>query len=287
MKVFFDSHKQIIFQTLERSTESVKIAVAWINSKEYFEIFNSLLDRNIPLQIICTDNIQNRSHQKVIDALIKKGANIKLLKMPRATNHMHHKFCIVDSNLLINGSFNWSTNATKSFENLIVVENDPEAVTSFLNEFDRLNKINPETIKKLQKAKKCKNKNCYGELFNILVFTERTNKYFESFGDIVEVCNSCLDFRLIEAGISDSQLYLLLEDYAKSNDIYSKKEINRSIDAFLNNYINNEITVHAIGRINVELSPQDIEYISTEIIWKSTFVGDKLQEEYETDFDVY
>jgi len=287
MKVFFESHKQIIFQTLKRSTESVKIAVAWISFKEYFEIFNSLLDRNIRLQIICTDNIQNRSHQKVIDDLIKNGANIKLLKMPRPTNHMHHKFCIIDDCLLINGSFNWSTNATRSFENLIVVENDTEAVTSFLNEFDRLNKINPETIKKLQKTKKCKNKNCDGKLFNILVFTERTNKYFESFGDIVEVCNSCLDFRLIEEGISDSQLYLLLEDYAKNNDICSKEEINRNIDAFLNNYINSEIIVHAIGRIDVVLSPQDIEYISTKIIWKSKFVGDKLQEEYETDFDVY
>ena len=44
---------------------------------------------------------------------------------------MHNKFAIIDGKLLINGSFNWTYQATKkNFENVVVTNNE-----SLVNQF--------------------------------------------------------------------------------------------------------------------------------------------------------
>lgn len=286
VKVYFESHKDVIIEVLSKAETEVKIAVAWINFKEYKDIFHAVLDKKVALDIICTDNKQNRAHQNEINALESKGATIRLLKMPRVTNHMHHKFCVIDSKTILTGSFNWSPNAVKSFENLMLIENEKDAVTTFLNEFDSLKRISPAAIKTLQKKKKCSEANCNGELFNILVFSERTTKYMETFGDLIEVCSSCDNFKVIENCISDTQLHLMLNAYRECQDDFELEQIDRDINMFLNNYLGNHTLIHAIGRVTRELRYPDDEFITTNIIWKNKFVGNRVLDEYETDFEV-
>ena len=51
---------------------------------------------------------------------------------------MHHKFVILDENLLITGSFNWTRQAiTGNNENLIVT-NQPELLCAYQDEFEKL-----------------------------------------------------------------------------------------------------------------------------------------------------
>lgn len=286
VNVYFESHKNIITELLNSAKDEIKIAVAWINFNEYQEVFNLILAKGLKLDIICTDNKQNRSHQAIIDYLKSQGATIKLLKMPQSTNHMHHKFAIIDNKTILTGSFNWSPNATKSFENLMIIKDAVNATTEFLNEFDRLKRIRPKSIKTLQKKKKCKEIGCTGELFNILVFSERTTKYYETYGDLIEVCSKCENYNCIESCIPDTQFHSVLNSYKESQDLYEIEEIDRDINNYFNNYIDNEIIVHAIGRVTRELNYRDDEFISTNIIWKNKFVGNRIFDEYDTDFDV-
>ncbi len=48
---------------------------------------------------------------------------------------MHHKFCIIDRQLLLNGSFNWTQNNNR--ENILLTK-QPEVVQAFLLEFESL-----------------------------------------------------------------------------------------------------------------------------------------------------
>ena len=59
------------------------------------------------------------------------------------------------------------------------------------------------------------------------------------------------------------------------------------MNSFLNNFLDNDNVVHAVGRVQVELLYPAEGYYSTKIIWKNKFVGDRLQDEYETYFGVY
>jgi phosphatidylserine/phosphatidylglycerophosphate/cardiolipin synthase-like enzyme len=152
--------------------------VAWINFREYFATFKELLDRKVRLHIICSANRANRSHQLKIDELITLGAKIRLLEMPNTKNHMHHKFVVIDGKSILNDSFNWSPNATRSFENIMLIRDCPEEAHQFIQEFNRLNLIESATIRSLQRRQRCKaTKGCPGERFNLLVFSDRSSEY--------------------------------------------------------------------------------------------------------------
>jgi hypothetical protein len=63
--------------------------------------------------------------------------------------------------------------------------------------------------------------------------------------------------------------------------------IDEHISDLLLSYQNNDNTIHAIGKVKTNLDGYDEEYVSTVILWKNKFVGDKLLDEFENeDFDV-
>lgn len=279
---YFENHKEVIKTELSKAKEIVLIAVAWINFKEYQEIFNTVINNKAKLIIVCSDNWQNRSHQNEIDALITLGADIRLLKMPSHTNHMHHKFSIVDSNTILNGSFNWSPNATRSFENIVVIRNFPEETTKFISEFDKLCNIESKSIKELQKIVKCtKTADCKGELFNILVFSEKATKYHEVYGDVIEVCPVCSQYKKIKECIPNNQIEFMLSAYRDASDDFETELIDRDINNILDSYVKNSITIHAIGRVKSGFRYKEDEFEETNIIWKNKFIGNRLPDKFE------
>lgn len=288
LKTHFENHKAIIKNELNEASECILVAVAWINFKEYFDIFKTALEKKVTLKIVCSDNWQNRTHQTLIDELKKLGAEIRLLKMPRQTNHMHHKFAIIDNKTILNGSFNWSPNATSSFENIAVIKDFPDEVTNFMSEFDKLWKIEAVTIRGLQKIKKCSADDCIGEIFNLLIFSERTNHYYELYGDVIETCTNCDYHKTILNCISDTKIEVMLNAYQVSSDDYEVELIERDINRLLNSYVKGSVTIHAIGRVYSGLTPDDEDYVCTNIIWKNKFVGDRLPNKFEDQtFDVF
>lgn len=50
----------------------------------------------------------------------------------------HHKFAVVDHELLINGSFNWSRQAVLGNEENVVLMRNGGLVASFMEQFERL-----------------------------------------------------------------------------------------------------------------------------------------------------
>lgn len=64
------------------------------------------------------------------------GIEVKYQKITKK-NHMHNKYAIVDSKYLINGSMNWTHQATfDNWENVIVT-NSPNLVATFSNIFEQ------------------------------------------------------------------------------------------------------------------------------------------------------
>ena len=284
--VHFENHRAIIDAALATAKTEVLIAVAWINFKEYYRIFDKLLDRKVKLHIVCSDNRANRSHQVEIDLLTQKNAKIRLLKMPNDRNHMHHKFAIIDRHDIINGSFNWSPNATRSFENILVLKDCPSEAHQFVAEFHKLWLVKMNSIRALQKKHKCKEKGCSGETFNILVFSDRASDYYELTGDIVNVCDGCGQYHTVKSHLVNNQLPILLENYQPSSES-EELDLDLSIAEELAQYINEDDIVHGIGRVERGLNGRDEDTLKTNIIWKNVFVGNRLPEEFDdVSFDV-
>lgn len=58
---------------------------------------------------------------------------------------MHHKFAIVDNDILITGSTNWTMSAFFGNFDHIIVTNQHSLVKPFVDEFDRLWKTSPNS----------------------------------------------------------------------------------------------------------------------------------------------
>ena len=51
---------------------------------------------------------------------------------------MHDKFCVIDNQVVITGSYNWTTNAEFKNDENITVQKDPEQATIYTLEYKRL-----------------------------------------------------------------------------------------------------------------------------------------------------
>ncbi len=51
---------------------------------------------------------------------------------------MHNKFCVIDNQVVITGSYNWSTNAEFKNDENVSIQLDPEQATKYSVEFRKL-----------------------------------------------------------------------------------------------------------------------------------------------------
>ncbi len=56
----------------------------------------------------------------------------------RAVSHMHHKYCIIDARVLMNGSFNWTRQAVLQNNENVVITHNMAVVAKFGEQFEKL-----------------------------------------------------------------------------------------------------------------------------------------------------
>lgn len=133
--VVFDEIKDTIIQGIRNANYIIWAAVAWFTD---VEILNELKLRNeagVSVRIITSDESSNQHIMKDLED------NFDLTKVPLKgyylSNRLHDKFCIIDLEYVMHGSYNWSKNARKNDETLATAL-DRDFVKKFADEFMRL-----------------------------------------------------------------------------------------------------------------------------------------------------
>lgn len=128
---YFENIYENIISELLNAKISVKICVAWINAPMLRETIEELKNKRVNLEIIYDDNMSNLD--------LKKINSVALYPISMdGSAFMHNKFCVIDDEILITGSFNWTRNAARSFENLIIIKRDYGLIKDYLHEFEDL-----------------------------------------------------------------------------------------------------------------------------------------------------
>ena len=133
--VVFNEIKDTIIQGIRNAKYTIWIAVAWFTDEE---IHNELLLKNksgVNIRIITSDEPSNNH---IIDKLER---NFVVKKIPKSgwygNNRLHDKFCIIDLEYVMHGSYNWSKNARNNDETWATAL-DRDFVRKFADEFLRL-----------------------------------------------------------------------------------------------------------------------------------------------------
>jgi hypothetical protein len=133
-EAIFENIASRIQEEIDKAQKSIYIAVAWFTNRNIYEkLVKKARDGCMIHLIISNDDINNNS---AIDFEQLQKHNGKVYKIGNGnTNLMHNKFCVIDYNTLITGSYNWSYKAETNFENIVVNYNDTSLAEQFVSEF--------------------------------------------------------------------------------------------------------------------------------------------------------
>jgi hypothetical protein len=141
-KVQFRNIKSFIIERLNEAKGKIRIAVAWFTNDELYQAILLLLDKGIQVDLIIIDDHINRNEFGLdFNVFISKGGH---LYFSTNAKNMHNKFCVIDTNKVITGSYNWTYYAeNRNWENII--ESNEESIADlYANEFDAIKAKLPE-----------------------------------------------------------------------------------------------------------------------------------------------
>mmetsp|Transcript_9341 Transcript_9341/g.17930 ORF Transcript_9341/g.17930 Transcript_9341/m.17930 type:complete len:281 (-) Transcript_9341:28-870(-) len=135
--MFFPSEESLckVIAYLNSAKRTLEISIFTITNNRLADALRRAKDRGVAVRVISDDaNLEMLGSD--VRALGEYGIPIKV--DADLHSHMHNKFVLIDDNILMTGSFNWTQQAVKkNQENLAVVE-DPVLVELFKQEFEKL-----------------------------------------------------------------------------------------------------------------------------------------------------
>lgn len=123
-----------IVEQIQSAKKTLDICVFTISDNHLADALLVAHRKGVNVRVI-TDNDKSYDIGSDIEHLDRHGIAVK---MDSTSNHMHHKFAIIDEATLITGSYNWTRSATEfNHENLLVTK-EPGLIKSYIEEFEKL-----------------------------------------------------------------------------------------------------------------------------------------------------
>ena len=133
--VAFEGIKDVIVQGIRNAKYTIWAAVAWFTDQDIFQELMAKKKQGVSIRIITSDE---KSNMTLMSELEKNFEVVKVpLKGAYLSNRLHDKFCIIDFEFVMHGSYNWSKAAQYNDETLATAL-DRDFVKKFADEFMRL-----------------------------------------------------------------------------------------------------------------------------------------------------
>lgn len=136
-KVYFtpsEGARNVIASEIDTARKSIRCCVFTISDNILANALVEAHKRGVDVQII-TDNDKSEDRGSDIEDMERTGLNIRV---DRTSNHMHHKFAIIDTDTLITGSYNWTRSAYKYNHENVVISHERGLIRKFEDEFAKL-----------------------------------------------------------------------------------------------------------------------------------------------------
>ena len=135
LEVLFEEQKNKIIKEITDAKFLIWIAVAWFTLDEIYNLLIQKRKDGLNIRILIIDDEINKSKYE------QYKSSLNILCYPKFgaynNNLMHHKFCIIDLEKVIHGSFNWSKKAEYNRETVEVVKSRKSA-EEFAEQFKKI-----------------------------------------------------------------------------------------------------------------------------------------------------
>lgn len=123
-----------LLRRIDAASKTLDVCVFTITCNEIADAVVRAHERGVKVRVI-SDDEQAHSTGSDLRAIADAGIPVRT---DAASTHMHHKFAIVDSATLINGSFNWTRQAVLGNQENVVIARDAKLAGVFAKEFDSM-----------------------------------------------------------------------------------------------------------------------------------------------------
>ena len=135
--LFFPSptNEQKLVHLLDTAQQTMHVCVFTITNNALRDALVRAHDRGVQVKVISDDECMKQQGSDIYDM---KAYGIPCESDTDPEAHMHNKFVVIDGQVLITGSFNWTVAAGgRNQENLVFLQ-DAELSTAYIQEFERL-----------------------------------------------------------------------------------------------------------------------------------------------------
>jgi hypothetical protein len=134
-EVHFANIGNKIINHIEAAKVSIKIAVAWFTNPEIFEVLLNKAKSGLDIEVVISDDPHNFKKLNFSN-LTSRNKGVWIRERVGKKGFMHQKFCILDAEIVITGSYNWSVTADYSIENIVILK-DKGIANTYLLHFER------------------------------------------------------------------------------------------------------------------------------------------------------
>lgn len=139
IQAHFTDIQTIIAADLDGASQSIEAAVAWLTDPVLFEALLKAARRGCRVRLALLDDATN--HQSGVNLERLRAAGGEVFWIPEAEQgqgSLHHKFCVIDGDGVITGSYNWTRRATRADENILRVRGDAALAAGYGDAFAQL-----------------------------------------------------------------------------------------------------------------------------------------------------
>ena len=134
-EVIFDEIQDTIVQGIRDAKYLIWVAVAWFTNDTFYRELMVKKEAGVNVRVIVSDEESNQA------LLPRLKSSFDTVVVPRSgyygNNRMHDKFCIIDMDYVMHGSYNWTASANYNGETWATAI-DREFVKKFADEFMHL-----------------------------------------------------------------------------------------------------------------------------------------------------
>ncbi|EDQ87499.1 uncharacterized protein MONBRDRAFT_9955 [Monosiga brevicollis MX1] len=116
---------------LDSAEHTAEICVFTISDDRIYETIMRLHAHGVKVRVITDDECMTNQGS---DILKLRNAGIPV-RTDHSEYHMHHKFAVLDSKVILTGSFNWTYGAATHNQENICISNEPQLVVVFVSNF--------------------------------------------------------------------------------------------------------------------------------------------------------
>lgn len=130
--VSFNANEKKILDALDKALATIDVSVAWFTNPTLQQKLLEKKENGCKIRVMIDANYTNQKYGVDLTPF-----EYKAVKAER-NGIMHYKFCVIDNNTVVHGSYNWTTNAeTRNNEEVSVTANDVKMASQYTKEFNR------------------------------------------------------------------------------------------------------------------------------------------------------